>query len=623
MVKQIIFIFCTTICTLMVNCQTKLIRSEFQQSRILESSLSSTNEKILYKDIINSPVCVKIDKVNKKIYWSNEGSRELNRSNLDGTNVETLIRNSIAIQAIDFDYINGKIYYGDINVAKIISINFDGSGEKYVYQSNLGGGVFGLVLLPESNLMYFTSGSSIYSAKLDGSNVVEILNNLQSPNNLVFDKIKKELYFEERPFISGAGTIKKCDINGKNISTIVSSNFNKPQGFQIDFVKQKVYWINGSNSNIYKANLDGTNEELVIDISTSGSVFRSSIDLGINNDQIFWLDRNNSLVSSASIDGNSLKTIIQDNLDEPYEVIVDNHNKKVYTVDYTSGIIKSNIDGSQIELIVKTPYLRYCAIDSTNIYYYNYTDKKIYKTNLDGTNRVAILSGLGTVYDIEVDKKNKNIYWVDATALKIFKANLDGTGKQALVTVTSSAWSLAIDEKNEKIFWSNRNIGKGEIMSANFDGSNVKTITKGFSQYLGWIKIDNSKEYIYWTEAESNSSFHKAKLDGTEHELIFGMKNQLRGFDFFYDIDTTSSIYKDEKIEFQIYPNPVTSELKIELNEDFEFEVTLYDVFGKIVYKMFNSSVISVEEIQNGMYFIEVKKVNTESRTVQKVIISK
>jgi hypothetical protein len=84
---------------------------------------------------------------------------------------------------------------------------------------------------------------------------------------------------------------------------------------------------------------------------------------------------------------------------------------------------------------------------------------------------------------------------------------------------------LAIDEKNEKIFWSNRNIGKGEIMSANFDGSNVKTITKGFSQYLSWIKIDNSKEYIYWTESEWNSSFHKAKLDGTGHELIFGMKN--------------------------------------------------------------------------------------------------
>lgn len=623
MVKQIIFILCTAFFSLMINGQTKLIRSEFNQSRLIESSLSGSNEKTLYKDIINSPVCVKIDKVNKKIYWSNEGSKELNRSNLDGTNVETIFRNSIAIQSIDFDYINGKIYFGDINVAKIISINFDGSAEKYVYQSNLGGGVFGLVLLPESNLMYFTSGSSIYSAKLDGSNVVEILNNLEHPKNLAFDKTKKELYFEERPFLSNAGTIKKCDTNGKNISTIISSNFNGPQGFQIDFPKQKVYWINGTKSNLYRANLDGTNEELVIDISSTESEFRSSIDLGVNNEQIFWLDRNNSLVSSANIDGTGLKTIIKDNLDEPYEVIVDNHNKKVYTVDYNSGIVRSNLDGSQIELIVKSPYLRYFALDSTHLYYYNYTDKKIYKTNLDGTNRVAILSGLGTVYDIEVDKKHKNIYWVDATALKIFKANLDGSGKQALVSVTSLAWSLAIDEKNEKIFWSNRSIGKGEIMSANFDGSNVKTIIKGFSQYLSWIKIDNSKEYFYWTEGESNSSFHKAKLDGTEHQLVFGMKNQLRGFDFIYDTDTSSSIDKDDKIKFQLYPNPVTSELKIELNEDFEFEVTLYDIFGKIVYKMCNSAAISIDEVKNGIYFIEVKKINSESRTIQKVIISK
>jgi hypothetical protein len=429
MVKQIIFIFCTTICTCMVNSQSKLIRSEFQQSRVYESSLSGDNEKILYKDIINNPVCVKIDKVNKKIYWSNEGSRELNRSDIDGANVETVIRNSIEIRTIDFDYTNGKIYWGDINAAKIVSINFDGSGEKLVYQNNSGGGVYGLVLLPESNLMYFTSGSSIYSSKLDGSNVIEILGNLKGPNNLVFDKTKKELYFEERPF-SNAGTIKKCDTNGKNISTIISSNLNKPQGFQIDFVKQKVYWINGTNSNLYKANLDGTNEELVVDISTIGTELISSIDLGINNNQIFWLDRYKSVISSANIDGTEIKTIIQDNLDEPYEVIVDNHNKKVYVADYINGIFRSNVDGSQIELIVKSPYLRYFAIDSTHLYYYNYTDKKIYRTNLDGTNRIAILNGLGSVYDIEIDKKNNNIYWVDATALKIFKANLDGTGNK-------------------------------------------------------------------------------------------------------------------------------------------------------------------------------------------------
>lgn len=532
MVKQLLFILCTTIYAFTVNCQSKLIRSEFRQSRLFESSLIGNNEKILYKDVIYNPVCVKIDKVNKKIYWSNAGSRELNRSDMDGTNVETLSRNSIEIKSIDFDYTNGKIYYGDINVAKIVSINFDGSGEKYIYQNNSGGGVFGLVLLPEINLIYFTSGSSIYSSKLDGSNVVEILGNLKSPKNLVYDKTKKELYFEEQPF-STAGSIKKCDINGMNVSTIISTNINSPQGFQIDFNKQKIYWINGSNSNLYKANLDGSNEELVIDIS-SGSVFESSIDFGIDNKQIFWIDRYKSVITSANIDGTEIKTIVQDNLDEPYEVNVDNLNKKLYVVDYNHGIFKSNIDGSQIELIVKTPYLRYFAIDSTNLYYYNYTDKKIFKANLDGTNRIPILSGLNSVYDIEIDKKNKIIYWIDASALKIFKANLDGTGKQALVGISSYAWSLSIDEKNEKIFWSNRNIGQGEIMSANFDGSNVKTITKGYSQYLSWIKVDNSKEYIYWTENEWNSSLHKAKLDGTGHELILGMKNQLRGFDFFY-----------------------------------------------------------------------------------------
>ena len=748
MKMKLILIFCISFYSMVLFGQKRLIRSEFGQAKVLDSSIEGKDEKILFKDIISKPVCIKIDRINNKIYWSNEGSQALNRCNFDGSNVETISNNSIAIQTIDFDYKNGRIYWGDINVAKILSTNFDGSNQKSIYQNNDGGGVYGLVLLPENNIMYFTTGNSIYSSKLDGSGVKEILTNLDSPRNLILDTKKNEFYWEERPFIR-TGNIKKSNIDGTNIQTVINTNSDSPQGFQIDFDELKIYWINGKDSKLYKANLDGTNQELAVELSPGGTSLIASLQLGGNKNEVFWSNYVKNNIQKTNIVSSETEIIIEDFLDNPYEIIVDNIHKNVFVTDYNNGILKSNYEGNEIEFVVKSSYIQGIAVDSNFLYYYDNSKKEIVKANLDGSNKTTLFSKVGFVKDIELDKKKNQIYWIDGTDRKIYKSNLDGIDKQAIIDAGSNAWSLAIDEKNEKIFWSNRSIAKGEIMRSNLDGSNIETLTKGNSQYLGWIKINKSKDEIYWTENTINSSLYKINIDGTNQQLVLGMKSQLRGFDFIYETDYDSDGFSSEedcddnnpninpgkleipyngldddcnpitldddldqdgfvlandcndnnpeinpskpeipyngldddcnpisldddfdqdgfvlandcddnnpninpnaidipdngidencdgkdatissanefgKSTINVYPNPVSSELIINVQGMQKYSTKLYDSKGIILFLANNISNIKVNELTNGIYFLEIKDINSDDKFVQKIIVQK
>ncbi|MCC5924576.1 MAG: T9SS type A sorting domain-containing protein [Crocinitomicaceae bacterium] len=73
---------------------------------------------------------------------------------------------------------------------------------------------------------------------------------------------------------------------------------------------------------------------------------------------------------------------------------------------------------------------------------------------------------------------------------------------------------------------------------------------------------------------------------------------------------------------FLVYPNPASSFITIEGLE--QTLVTLYDVTGKkILSKMFSSedNVINVEHFTRGMYFIELKKLNTSEKYIKRIIL--
>ena len=72
-------------------------------------------------------------------------------------------------------------------------------------------------------------------------------------------------------------------------------------------------------------------------------------------------------------------------------------------------------------------------------------EKRIYKSNLDGSENKTILKNI-SVNDITIDWKGSRIFWNDYAGKEIFAADLDGTERKVVVKSENSyVMSVAID----------------------------------------------------------------------------------------------------------------------------------------------------------------------------------
>ena len=58
--------------------------------------------------------------------------------------------------------------------------------------------------------------------------------------------------------------IKRADLNGSNVETIVAAGVTTPYDVALDLPNGKIYWVDDGNNTIKRANLDGTSVETVV-----------------------------------------------------------------------------------------------------------------------------------------------------------------------------------------------------------------------------------------------------------------------------------------------------------------------------------------------------------------------
>ncbi|MFK7807627.1 MAG: T9SS type A sorting domain-containing protein [Saprospiraceae bacterium] len=78
---------------------------------------------------------------------------------------------------------------------------------------------------------------------------------------------------------------------------------------------------------------------------------------------------------------------------------------------------------------------------------------------------------------------------------------------------------------------------------------------------------------------------------------------------------------KNSEDEILFFPNPVSSDLKINANDQLLTDLKIYDVSSKLIHyqeEFFSDQTISFSDMTSGVYFIEVKIQNSIKR--QKVI---
>lgn len=73
----------------------------------------------------------------------------------------------------------------------------------------------------------------------------------------------------------------------------------------------------------------------------------------------------------------------------------------------------------------------------------------------------------------------------------------------------------------------------------------------------------------------------------------------------------------------KVFPNPVISTLNIQPESDFEYEIQLYDLNGKLLLQSKNATEISVLDFPTGIYILEIRNLDSNQKTMERIVVTK
>jgi DNA-binding beta-propeller fold protein YncE len=414
----------------------------------------------------------------QKMYWADPGGGRLRRSNLDGTQVEDVVRNSVTSPTnITLDPAHGRVYWVDH---------------------------------PSGLARPFPSGTA-RRARLDGSEVEDLVDS-QILNALVLDPAGGHMYWIGW---TDAFTIRRAGLDGSNVQALVPIEPQVRAGLTLDLARGRIYWNEGNR--VRRANLDGSG---VQDLVQVGDGLHSTVALDVVAGKMYWAAGSPWRIERASLDGTNLEPLVlTSSVEPPWEIALDLAAGKMYWLT-DATISRANLDGSAVEVVVTgVSAAGQLTLDPTAGKMYWADGATIRRANLDGTDAQTLVAGLQRPDRVAVNAADGKLYWADAQAGKIQRSDPAGTSVEDLASrVLWSPWGIAVDRRAGRLYWTDRE----NIRRARLDGSQVEAIVS--AQEANAIALDLASEKLYWTDAgdgwPGRGTLRRANLDGTDVEDV-------------------------------------------------------------------------------------------------------
>ena len=248
-----------------------------------------------------------------KLYWTDSGTDKIQRSNLDGSDVEDLVTTGLdRPSAIALDVSGGKLYWMDGGTDKIQRSNLDGSGVEDLVTTGL---VVpnGLALDMSGGKLYWTDGGTakIQRSNLDGSGVEDLVTTgLVVPNGLALDMSGGKLYWTD----ASTAKIQRSNLDGSGVEDLVTTGLDWPSAIALDVSGGKLYWMDGGTDKIQRSNLDGSGVE---DLVTTGLVVPNGLALDVSGGKLYWTDWGTRKIQRSNLDGSGVEDLVTTGLEAP------------------------------------------------------------------------------------------------------------------------------------------------------------------------------------------------------------------------------------------------------------------------------------------------------------------
>ena len=227
-----------------------------------------------------------------RLYWVNSDAGEIQRSNLDGSQVQTIVSGLEEPTGIALDVGSGKVYWTEWGSVK--RSNLDGSQIESLGTA-WGSDIALDVTEGKTYLAYWTG--TIYRTGLGGSPVETLVSEAGASEAIALDLSRGKMYWggwrgEE---------IRRADLDGSQLETIVTGA-DRPHDLAVDEAGGKLYWA--SNAGVQRANLDGSQVEALFTENSMG------IALDLAGGKIYWSEWIADRIRRANLDGSQVQTIV-------------------------------------------------------------------------------------------------------------------------------------------------------------------------------------------------------------------------------------------------------------------------------------------------------------------------
>jgi hypothetical protein len=237
----------------------------------------------------------------------------LRLTDTEGAQPKTLVDTGYGIRSIQVDEAAGKLYWCDAQLGTISRANFDGSGAEDL----ITGVPFPAVLRidPVNQKMYWGDQVTfeIRRANLDGSeNELVLFTNFH--RGLAIDNRDDKIYWSTSISMY-RGEIKRCDFDGSNIETVVTSNLQefKPSAIALDTARGRIYWTDYVVDTVQSATLDGDDVQTLFVAPANWNPGGIALDRSGN--QVYWgqavtVEDHAGEIRRMGFDGSHMETIL-------------------------------------------------------------------------------------------------------------------------------------------------------------------------------------------------------------------------------------------------------------------------------------------------------------------------
>ena len=216
------------------------------------------------------------------------GSKSVDSGNTEGiSNIQDLITTGLSLP-VGIEIYENKLYFSDDLTFNIRSSDLDGSN----VQTLVSGlpNPYGMDVYEDKMYWVDPVADTVSSANLDGTNMQNLVTGLSSARDIVVHD--DQIYWTD----SGTNKIQRSNLDGSNVEDLVTTGLSIPKGITIH--DDQIYWTDSGTDKIQRSNLDGSNVE---DLATSTDGLSDPYGLTIHNNQVYWTDSGTNKIQRGDL----------------------------------------------------------------------------------------------------------------------------------------------------------------------------------------------------------------------------------------------------------------------------------------------------------------------------------